>query len=300
MTVNTLQARKLRVTVTIGADSNAADATTYVWTENRMRVNVSAGGGRFNAARIEIYGIGIDAINAISRQWLTPLMIRPQDTVRVDVWTGAQFVPFFFGTITWAAPKGSSMPAVPLVMEASAASSLAQSAPAPYSASGTVKLTDALAAILGTSGYTLIAAANLPQYTLTNPRASGSTLDQVEALLAGFPDIAHDYNLLQLRLRPVGAPLFGDVVTVGPAAGMQGSPDYSTSGVEFNTLFDPRITLGTPLQLETVFAYAQSAQWTVAVLEHVLEANVFNGEWLTRVFAQGVPNADGSGTAAAT
>ncbi len=318
--VSTLTARKARVTITVGKEDGtfaqtaaSLDAravttsastgatldsglTVYTWTENRMVIRVSIGGKQFNTAELMVFGLPLATLNALSRLWLTPLNVRAQDTVKIETWNGSQYVPLFFGSITWAAPRGNSMPQVPLVISATASMALAQSAAKPYSASGTLALTDVLTNILSTSGYTLNAAASLPLYTITNPRASGSLQDQIKSILDGFPNIAWYFNLQQLILRPVGASIYADPLPVGVTTGMKGSPEYSTSGVQVDTVFDSRYIPGQAITLNTVFTYAASASWSISATEHNLEPNVPNGRWDTRLVAQGISNTNGTGT----
>lgn len=318
---STLQARMARITVTVGgpdtSDSTTASlgpgesvvtpssssasgangSTTYVWTGNRTMIRISMGGNQFNTAEVQVFGISPVTMNALSRLWLTPLNVRPQDTVLIEVLDGGQYVPLFFGSITWCAPRGNSMPQVGLVITANASMALAQTAVPPYSAAGTLALNDVLTNILAASKFTLTASSALPAYTITNPRASGSVQDQIVSILRGFPDVAYDFYLQQLRVRPVGVPLNADTILIGPTTGMMGSPEYSTSGVMVDTLFNPRIILGSAITLDTVFAYATQATWTVAACEHDLEANVPNGRWTSRVVAQGCANPNGTGTA---
>lgn len=318
---STLVARQARVTVTIGSDdgtfadtakgldanesvaSAATGATTssgltvYTWTQNRMIIRVSIGGKQFNTAELMVFGLPLATLNALSRLWLTPMNVRPQDTLKIETWDGSQYVPLFFGSITWAAPRGNSMPQVPIVISSTASMALAQSAAQPYSASGTLVLTDVLTNILGASGYTLNAAQSLPAYTITNPRATGSLQDQVKSILDGYPNIAWYFNLQQLILRPVGASIYADPIAIGPTTGMKGSPEYSTSGVQVDTIYEPRLIPGQSIKLDTVFTYAATANWSIAAVEHNLEPNVPNGRWDTRLVAQGISNVNGTGTA---
>jgi hypothetical protein len=326
VTANPLIVRQARVTVTVGDDTiqqsteqlsagtstlygpsailtgaatGAAgpNGTVYTWTQQRMQLHIVAGGKQFNTCDLLVYGLPKATMNALSRLYLTPMNVRPQDTVKVEVWNGSQYVPLFFGSIQWAAPKGSSMPNVPLLISSNACTALQQTAPPPYSASGTLKLTDVLTAVLTSAGFTLNAPAAFASYTITNPRASGSLQDQIKAILSNYPDIAWDISLQQLILRQVGATLSGvDPITIGPTTGMKGSPDYSTSGVTVATVFNPLITLGATITLDTVFTYATKAQWQVAAIEHILEPNVPNGRWDTQLAARGIPNFNGSGT----
>ena len=262
-----------------------------------MIIQVQLGGGRFGNAKVRIYGVPLASMNNISRLWLQPMVIQAQDTIAIDVWNGSNYVPFFNGVIAWAGTDGSGLPDVTLNIEANAAFALTQTTPAPYTASGTQTLQNVLQGILAPGGFALDLAASVPALTVTNPRYSGSVMDQLDACLRAFPQLAYNIILQRVRVYPANQPFNADPIMISPATGMQKAPNYSSSALCVDTLFDPRLVPGQAIQVDSEFVLAGGANWVCRVLNHTLEPNKPKGNWITSIAAVGIPNANGTGTA---
>lgn len=301
MTFNPFVTRSARVTVSVTrSDSSSANGTSpqsYVFLQHRMIIRVQQGGGRFGNAHVQIHGVPLANMNNISRLWLEPLQIQAQDTLAIDVWDGFQYVPFFAGVIMWAGTDGSALPEVTLNIEANAAGTIAQTAPAPYTAAGSQTLQNVLQGILQNSGFALDLAATVPtNLTVTNPRYSGSVIDQLDACLRAFPQLAWNVILQRVRVYPVNQPFDANPVLISPSTGAKGSPNYSTSALTWETLFNPQLVPGQAIQVDSQFVLAGGANWICRVLTHTLEVNKPKGAWHTAIAAVGIPNANGTGT----
>lgn len=300
MAFNPFVTRSARVTVTVTRTDSSSDTGTsqsqYVFLEHRMSIQVSLGGGRWGNARVQIEGVSLANMNNISRLWLQPLVIQAQDTLAIDVWDGSNYVPFFNGVIAWAGTDGSGLPLVRLNIEANAAFALSQTAPAPYTASGTQTLQNVLQGILAPGGFALDFAPSVPPLTITNPRFSGSVMDQLDACMRAFPQLAHNIILQRVRVYPTGQPLDVDPVIISPTTGMKNAPNYSSSAMCVDTLFDPRLVPGQAIQVDSEFVLAGGANWVCRVLNHHIEPNKQKGNWITSIAANGIANADGTGT----
>lgn len=302
MALNFFQTRSARVTVTVTRpDASSSSGTTtsqYVFLEHRMVIRVSIGGGRFGNARVQVHGVPLAAMNNIARLWQLPMQIQTQDVLAIDIFNNSNYVPFFSGVVSWAGVNGGALPDVTLDIEANAAYGLSQTTPAPYSATGTQTLQNVLQGILQGSQFALDYAPSMPALTVTNPRYSGSTMDQIAACLRAFPQVAYNVVLSRLRVYPANQPLGADPILISPATGMRNAPVYSSSAVTLETLFDPRLVPGQAIQIDSEFVLAGGAQWIAMVLNHTLEPNKPKGVWTTSLAARGIPNANGSGTAA--
>ncbi len=300
MAFNPFVTRAARVTVTVTRPDSSSDTGTsqdqYVFLEHRMSIQVSLGGGRFGNARVQIEGVPLAAMNNISRLWLQPLVIQAQDTLAIDVWDGSNYVPFFNGVVAWAGTDGSGLPYVRLSIEANAAFALSQTTPAPYTANGTQTLQNVLQGILQPGGFALDLAPSTPALTVTNPRFSGSVMDQLDACMRAFPQLAYNIILQRVRVYPADQPFNADPIIISPATGMQKAPNYSSSAMTVDTLFDPRLVPGQAIQVDSEFVLAGGANWVCRVLNHTIEPNKQKGNWITSIAAVGIPNADGTGT----
>jgi hypothetical protein len=289
MALNTWVERLAQVTVTIqrpNAQGNAA-SQTFNFLNNRMKIRIRDGGANFGNMRVEIYGVPLADMNQIARLYLMPLTPQSTDTISVAVWNGTSFQPIFQGIVSWSAIAPSAMPDVSLVIESNSAFGLMQTAASPYSNNGPVLLSAVLDTIAAGAGYTVDYSPQAAQYTMQRVRLTGSLSDQLRGLLNNFPDLTYNIHLQRIIVRSANAPYnsTASAVPVSTATGMEAAPEYSTSGVSFQTLFNPSITPGTAIQFTTEFTYLNQTSWVAAVLQHELEPNVFNGKWLSSIAA---------------
>lgn len=300
--------RIVQVTVSVARPNaqagGAVQTSTYVWQQNRMRVTLRQGGAQFGNARVEVFGVPPLDMNNIARLWLETLTPQITDTIQIAVWNGQSFTPLFQGVIAWSAVDASAMPQVRLVIEANSSFALGLTTASPYANAGPVTLQAALTTIAAAASFTVVYSANATQHQLTDVRLTGSPLDQIIALMHHYPDLTWTTQQQQVIVRPALAPVtqagttpsagsntgVGANVTPTPIriavdTGMQSSPVYSTSGLQIATLFNPQITPGTTLDVETTFDYVNRTIWVANVLEHQLDVNMPNGQWTTYVAA---------------
>lgn len=286
MTFNTLQERKARVTVTVTRPDSSGEQTPEVYTfvQHRMRIGVRQGGNQFGNAKIEIFGVALDTMNNIARLWLETLTPQNTDTVAIDVWNGQDYVPFFSGVISWSSVNGAGMPAVSLIIEANAAMGLMNATASPYSNAGPVSLQDALTKIAGTQDFAVDYSAAAPQFMLTDVRVTGSPMEQIAGLMAHFNDLTWFVNLQRLVVRQAGAPFSADAVKVEVSNGRMRLPVYSSSGLQFDTLFNPQLRPGVAVDIgDSQFDFVNRTLWVAAVLAHQLDPNLPGGQWTTSI-----------------
>lgn len=286
--MNPLQPRRARVSVEVTRPDagGVQNALSYEFENHRMSITVSQGGNQFGNAKVVIFGVPLDAMNQIARLWLESLTPTATDQLRIDVWDGANYIPFFSGIITWSAVDASQMPNVALQIEANDSMSAALMAVPPYAQEGPITLQAALEAIMTPAGFVVELAESVPTYQLTKIRVSGTPLEQAGQLLSAFPDLTWYTNLQRLLVRPSNGPLGGDPIPVNKNTGMISYPVYSTSGITVGTLFDARIRPGVALDVQTAFDFVNRTKWVAAVLQHTLQPNTPGGQWTTQIAAQ--------------
>lgn len=285
--MNPLVERRARVTVDVVRPSTGGDrALSYAFEEHRMSITVSQGGNQFGNAKVQIYGVNLDAMNKIARLWLEVLSPSNTDTLKIDVWDGSSFVPFFAGVITWSAINASAAPQVALEIEANSAMIAMNTVAPPYAQDTPIALQDALQQILGPTGLVVEFAESVPALQIQKAHLTGTPMDQASALLGYFPELTWYINLQRFLVRPVNGPLGSDPIRVNKSTGMIGYPTYSTSGVTLGTIFDPRIRPGLALDIQTVFDFVNRTKWVAAVLQHTIQPNMPGGQWMTQIAAQ--------------
>lgn len=287
--MKTLVPRRARVTVDVvrpNQDGKGDSALSYEFEQHRMSIQVGQGGNQFGNAKVQIFGVPMDDMNQIARLWLETLTPSATDKLRIDVWDGSNFVPFFSGVITWSAVNASGAPNVVLEIEAND-SAIGMVQPAtPYAQEGPVLMKDALEAVLGPVGLVVELAESVPVYQLTKVRLNGTPIDQASQLMSAFPDLTWYINLQRFLVRPANGPLGGDPLPVNKTTGLIGYPVYSTSGITLATLFDPRVRPGLALDIQTAFDFVNRTKWVAAVLQHNLQPNMPGGQWMTQIAAQ--------------
>lgn len=285
--MNPLQERRARVTVNVvrpGAEGERA--LTYAFEQHRMVIQVGQGGNQFGNAKVQIFGVPLDAMNKIARLWLEVLSPSNTDTLTIDVWDGANFVPFFNGVITWSAINASGAPQIALEIEANSAMVAMNTVAPPYAQDTPIALQDALQQILGPTDLVVEFAESVPALQIQKAHLIGSPMDQAATLMNYFPELTWYINLQRFLVRPVNGPLGGDPVRINRTTGMIGYPTYSTSGVTLATIFDARIRPGLALDIQTDFDFVNRTKWVAAVLQHTLEPNKPGGNWITQIAAQ--------------
>lgn len=286
MALNPFVPRRARVTVNVTRPNSAGEQEeqSYSFMNHRMKIMVRQGGKQFGNAKVEVFGVPLATMNQIARLWLETLTPQNTDTLAIDVWDGEGFVPFFQGVITWSAVDASAMPQVKLVIEANAAMALMNAAPSPYANAGPVQLSDVLTALIAPAGFTLNYAEGAPDYQLVDTRVQGAPMEQVSQLMNGFPALTWFINLQQLIVRQANAPFTSDSIKISAETGLQGFPVYSTSGLQFSTIFNPRLRPGVALDVSVKdFEFVNRTLWVCAVLAHSLDVNFPNGHWTTAV-----------------
>lgn len=287
MSINPLQARRVRVTVDVqrsDAHGNPTDFN-FVFTEHRMRLSAQLGGGQFGNAQVRIAGVPLEAMNRIARLQVEPNALTSTDKVSIDVWTGKDFQPWFSGMIVWSAVE-ITPPEAWLVIEANAAGALFNVPDAPaYSNPTPVALSAVLTKLAAYGGMTAELSPTATDYQCVNLHLSGSPLQQIGALISQFPDLTWDVRLQRVVVYPAAQALDDEPAIVSVQSGLVGYPAYNTTGLTFRTLFDNRLTLGRALDIKTSLEFVTRSVWTCAVIRHNLEPNVPGGAWFSDVAA---------------
>lgn len=286
MATNPLVPRRARVTVNVTRPNSQGEQEdlSYSFMNHRMRIMVRQADKQFGNAKVEVFGVPLDTMNQIARLWLESLTPQNTDKLLIDVFDGEGFVPFFQGVIMWSAVDASAVPQVKLVIEANSSMALMNLAASPYANPEPVLLSDALTQIIKPAGFTLDYSPSAPVYMVSD-RVNGSPLEQVDKLIKGFPDLTWHTSLQRLVVRKINTPFTADPLRIAPDTGLQGFPVYSTSGLQFSTVFNPQLIPGVAVDVITPFDLVTRTKWVTSVLSHTLDVNVPGGHWSTAAAA---------------
>jgi hypothetical protein len=116
------------------------------------------------------------------------------------------------------------------------------------------------------------------QVQLSNPYYSGSAREQALAVVrdAGIQWNGLDEN--KLAIWPSGQSRGGSIPVVDKTSGMENYPIFTSKGIQVTSLFNPSITFGGKIQVNSILDGA-NGQWVVYALTYNLDAKVPRGKW---------------------
>lgn len=273
---------------------------TITLSRNRTSVRVqNSGAASGSVAQISVWGLGQSLMNQLSTLGMV-LQLVPGNSVTVtagDADGGMSTV--FVGTVLEAYADYTGAPDVPMRFNCRAG---ADAQVRPYPASSYTGATDVaviLSAIAQTQQWGFENSGVNVQ--LSNPYYAGSAMEQVKRIEedAGI-NAQLINNVLCVWPRYGHRQSQGGIPLISPETGMIGYPAFSQQpGIIVKTIFDPRITFGTQVKVQSsvftadVLRRANNAEsiWNVSKLDLWLDAEMPKGQWMS-VFAgynPGVP-----------
>jgi hypothetical protein len=117
---------------------------------------------------------------------------------------------------------------------------------------------------------------------LSDPYFAGSTLDKIKRCVAAAAinaSIGLDTLTIWPKTGEVTSPF---EIIVSPATGMNGYPAFSSKGLAVNMMFNPTISVGVPVTIQSSLPVA-NGKWQVYSLYHRLQSETPNGAWFTQI-----------------
>lgn len=287
------------VTFTLGdavAGPNAGQPQTFTGTSsNTVKLSglrcsaqvVFAGGATLGALALAVYGMTLSQMNQLSTLGMQ-VIITQKGTVTVEAGDVNGLSTVFTGTINNAFIDFSAMPAVCLRVEATAGlySKVAPATPTSYA--GTTSAATAIQTLAFKAGV----AAGLGGYgfenqgvtaQISNPYLWGSYWDQMGQLAKA----AHCHLYLDTArstptvvIWPIGASRGGQVPVISKDTGMVGYPSFVQSGVRVKTVFNPQVSYGTNVNVQSKLPQA-TGMFYVYRIDHDLDSTTPNGNWFS-------------------
>lgn len=269
------------------APSFAGGGNTVTLSGFRTMAKVQhAGLPQGSTAQVEVYGLTPDLINRLSTLGLV-FNVVPANLLSIragDAVSGLSII--FVGTIWSAVPDFNRSPESPVVFDCicgdlnAVAPAFASSYPQPTSVA---TIMSSLAARMGYAFEN-----NGVNITLPPSYFAGSLYDQVKQvkdhanIVAELVPGALGSGQLTLAIWPKGGSRSSltQVPLISPATGMVGYPIYSQFGLYVKTLFNPQITIGGLVQIESSLKQA-SGQWVVLDINHELSSLMPDGQWVS-------------------
>jgi hypothetical protein len=272
--------KQLRFVITLGTGKfGSSNNDTITLQGFRATADVDkAGGMMMSTLRAKIYGVAQADMNSVTTlQWKTGLLI--PNTVEVYAIDGAAETLVFAGNIVNAWADYQGMPDVFLHVQAQAAFFNTLKAVPPRSFDGGVDVPSVMAQIARDLGYTF--ENNGVATQLVDVYLPNTGMEQAKDLArAAGCDLYLDDTILAIT--PKGVPRNTLIPLISPSSGLVGYPTFDGVGVYFRTLFNPGITFGGSVKLETDVQQA-AGEWVVTSVNHRLESEKPGGAWFSTV-----------------
>jgi hypothetical protein len=279
----TFAQRHISLTFQIGEGAFGASGANTVKVQGlRASAKIAKAGGTSNPTlNLRVWGLSLSLMNQLSTLG-KPLPDVRKNVVTVEAGdddTGMAVV--FVGIIqqAWASMQG--MPDAVFTVQA-AVGLFDQMRPlSPTSINGAADVAMLISGLATQMGYAFENSGVSVQ--LSHPYFSGTGMEQVQrcAEHAGI-NLLVDNNTIAIW--PKDGVRGGTAVLVSKDTGMVGYPDWTAQGVAVTTLFNPNITYGGTILVQSDITPAVG-KWSPFKIEHDLESEVFGGHWFTRAEA---------------
>lgn len=280
----TLVVRKINLSFTLGQGSFGQDGSdTVEVTGLRTSCSITkAGGASMSTLELRVWGMPLDAMQKLTV--LNKLAYEQERSNSVTVTAGddeSGMGIVFTGTIKEAWADASNPPEVAFIVSAFSGGLDAVRPVAPTSYNGPVAVDVIMSSI---------AAQMVPPRTLENsgvqtvlesPYLPGTLRDQALAVArAARCNMLIDEQVLAIW--PLGETREGLTLSLSPSTGLVGYPQFTQNGIALTTLFTPSLTFGQRIEVSCPLA-AANGSWTVAAVQHNLDAELPGGQWFTRI-----------------
>jgi hypothetical protein len=294
--VSSFQQKLITTTITLAPNAAVSgQSTSFPETSSntvalsgyRTRARISNGGGAATAtATIDIFGLPQSLINSLVQAGPVFNFLN-NNTVLISAGTAQSgLTPVFGGTIWYSYGLFSNQPDVPLRIVAIPGGNLQVTGIPPSSFAGATDVATIMAGLARAAGVQF--ENNGVTAQLQNPYYAGNLDTQVRR-------IAHDAHInaewvdanSKLAIWPIGGSRTSTttVPLISPATGMIGYPAFQSNGyVVVKHLFNPQVSFGGNIEVQSSVRQVNGQQWTVWRLDYELDSLVPHGEWAATAY----------------
>jgi hypothetical protein len=289
-------AKDLRFVITLakqGASFSANDPENTI-TLQGLRSSVyidNAGGAMMGTLKAQIFGVTASDMNTLTSTLWDNLVVTPSgssfafNSVQVFAIDGTQETLIYNGDILNCWGVYSSMPETYLYLEAQIGYAALVQPVAPLSIAASTNVATVMKQIASQMGYQF--ENNGVNITIAKGSYWGNTLmEQARALMQAYKFWMYldSTSPNTLAIAPYGQARSTAAPLISPQTGMEGYPVFNSTGVNFETLFNPAITFGGPVQMQSSIPKANGT-WVVVSMSHHLSSQTLGGPWKTTVNA---------------
>lgn len=280
----TFTTRKINLSFALGEGSFGEDGSDTVdITGLRTSCAITkAGGASMSMLELRVWGMPLDVMQKLTV--LNKLAYEQERDNSVTVTAGddeSGMGVVFTGTIKEAWADAGNPPEVAFTVSAFSGGLDAVRPVAPTSFKGPV----AVDVLLSSIAAQMVPPRSLENsgvvVTLDSPYLPGTLRDQALAVArAARCEILIDDQVLAIW--PRGTQRGSMVLEISPETGLVGYPQFTQNGIALTTLFTPSLTFGQRVDVKSILG-AANGSWTVAAVQHNLDAELPGGQWFTRV-----------------
>lgn len=236
---------------------------------------VKAGGPSKGRAQVQVYGLTLSKMNTLSTLGLVPTLVR-KNTITITAGDDANgMATVFIGTIqdAWFDPPNAPDVAFNIDAFAGGIESVQPAEPSSFKGSADVAtIMSSIATKMGAKFEN-----NAVSVKLANPYFSGAALQQAQqcAQAAGVKMV---FDNGTLAIWTTSGSRGGQIPLLSPQTGMEGYPVYTSHGVRIKCLFNPSISFGGKIKVQSDLKPA-CGEWIVYNLTHNLDSQVPRGRW---------------------
>lgn len=272
--------KQLRFVITLGTGKFGSSSNDQIVLQGfRAVADIDKSGGvQMSTLRAKVYGIRQDDINSITTlQWKPGTLI--PNTVEVYAIAGKVETLIYGGNIVNAWGDYQNAPDVFLHIQAQSAFFAQLKPVSPKSFKGSVDVASIMAQIAQDIGYSF--ENNGVNTKLTDVYLPNTGLEQAKDLArAANCDIYVDDKTIAITPRNTARK--GSMPLISSVSGLVGYPTFDGVGVNFQTLFNPAVTFGGAVKLETIVKQA-AGEWIVTSVAHHLESERPGGAWFSQI-----------------
>lgn len=276
--------RKIALTFQLGQGTFGATGYDTVKLPDGLRVSATiskAGGPAMVNCQLRIFGMDLKLMNQLTILQKALTQVR-RNTVTVEAGDDQNGMAVVFtGLIQEAWADMQSSPEASFFVDAHLGLFEAMKPVAPISFKGSVDVALAMNGIAQKMGASFENSGVSVQ--LSNPYLPGTLWDQAKAL-AQAAGINMIFDQGVLAIWPRGSARKGAAVLLNKDTGLVGYPSFTSQGVVVTSEFNPSISFGGTIKVESVLTPANGS-WTPFNIQHELESQTPGGKWFTHAEA---------------
>lgn len=244
----------------------------------------NAGGAMMGTLRAQIFGVNANDMNTLtSTLWDTP--VAQENSIQVFAVDGQQSTLVYNGVILNCWGIYVSMPEVYLMIEAQIGyAQLVQSAQ-PISVASDTTVATIMQQLAGIMGFQF--ENNGVNQSVAKGSYFGNTaMEQARSMMQHYKFWMYidSTNPNTMAIAPYGTARKVAAPLISAQTGLIGYPLFNSTGVNFETLFNPGIVFGGPIQMVSSIPKA-NGPWTVVSMSHQLSSQMPGGPWQSTINA---------------